>query len=258
MLPVIGMEPVINIKDFDIRLVRNKGHIGDCVKVNFTLVNELIVDLPCKSIVLVLKHSDLDNPRSFSDTHMHTPTHSTTSTSPALSPLPHATKIDPSNTAVSVSLLSDERPKDSGVKDAMTPTTFLQKIKGHRRTWSKTLTETRSQTSSLSSSPTGTRSASISSINTYSETTTAMSAKKALFADDVLDAVEKQLSPQDKSLSLPNLSVTGGRGSDSEDTQRGDDKLADDQTGGGSLEDFGKEVVEGKSSSGMIYNFFII
>ena len=173
-LPVISTDPVIKIVDIHIELVKNKGHIGDWVKVNFELRNELTVDLACRSIYVVLKHNDLSNPKSFCDD-------SPSSSKPSA--------FDNTNSGVLVSLLSEEKPKEI-LKESLTPSSILKKIKSHKRTWSrnKNIIESKSnnQTNSLTSSPSESRSTSLSqsttSINTYPDGNT--SAKKALFIDN--------------------------------------------------------------------------
>lgn len=166
---VIGIDPVLKIVDIHINLVKNKGHIGDMIHITVDVINELNIDLECKSISIVLKHGDLNNPKSFSDG------------SPSARSV---SNFDLLTSDVYVSLNSEEKQLKEIPKEPITPSSLLKKFKGHKRTWSRNknvLENLKAESPSSSSSEHG-RSSSIS--YTQPDGSNNSSARKALFAAD--------------------------------------------------------------------------
>ncbi|XP_057306729.1 uncharacterized protein LOC130644945 isoform X3 [Hydractinia symbiolongicarpus] len=120
-LPVIVTEPVLKVVNIKIDLVKNKGHIGDEVKVILSLSNELIDELLCEEISIFTRHHDLSDPSSFTDNISS----------------PRVSIFDQTDGNMDVSLTPEKQPIKENAKEPLTPSGLLKRIKSHRRTWSK-------------------------------------------------------------------------------------------------------------------------
>ena len=125
--PTLSCEPCLKIISVKVELVKMKGHIGDKVHVNIIVDNELTVPLSCNQVSINVKHFDLSNPDSFSENVLsarkslfENRDYGMNSVSP---------KHNSSKDAAVV--------KEENVKEALTPSNLLKRIKSHRRTWSK-------------------------------------------------------------------------------------------------------------------------
>ena len=197
-LPVINTDPVFTITDVRIDLVKNKGHIGDTVNVYVKLTNQITEKLSCKYASISLRHCDLNNPRSFSDE----PTS------------PRKTIFDQTDYGMHISLASIEKPKEA-IKEPLTPSNILKRIKSHRRTWSRNKNEIRTDINvdvKVNSSPS---SDSVSRTTSPDETVpleNVSSVKKALFpaGDSDVNSNISSTDETEKRLSLLEMSKSNG------------------------------------------------
>ena len=164
-LPTISSEPVLKIISAKVALVKLKGHIGDTVQVNIVLDNELTIPVECQRVTINAKHFDLSNPDSFSENVLS------------------ARKSLFENKDFGMNSISPQEkqpPKEETVKEALTPSNLLKRIKSHRRTWSrnKNVVETNEIKTDLNTTSTDG-----SNSNTTVEND-ADSAKRALFKSE--------------------------------------------------------------------------